>query len=239
MVWSTTIEKYVQGTPLLTQGGKLLVRSRLSAKVGDQYGHLQAIDSDTGATVWRSRIDGGYLVSDDPPLISGDRAYVTSEASAPDMTHFYIIDVRNGTIIKHDLLPRVRPPFAERQGILYFGSARPASYRVSTGEMLWQMYLYGPEGLGPPVIANGVLDPIREEIYLGDWERHLYVLSAKTGEIKDKLNIRSYWRGDVLFNPVKAFFASYGVKRLELNQGLFLVGTVDSSLFVFRRTEKN
>jgi hypothetical protein len=87
-------------------------------------------------------------------------------------------------------------------------------------------------------LADALLDPMRQEIYLGDWERDLYVLSSTTGQVKEKVNIRAYWRGDFLFSPLKAFFGSYGVKKLELAKELLLVGTVDSSLFVFRRTEK-
>ena len=97
--------------------------------------------------------------------------------------------------------------------------------------------MHGPQGLGPPANATGLLDPIREEIYLGDWERDLYILSARSGEVKEKVYIRGFWRGE-FFSPVKAFFASYGVRRLDLAQGLLFVGTVDSSLFVFRLTQK-
>ena len=233
-VWATTIEKYVQGVPLVLYDGKLLVRSRVSPWSRDPYGYFQAINPKAGAEHWRVRIDGKSGVSDDPPLISDAHAYLTSEASSPDTIHFYTVDLRRGMIINHQLIPRLRPPFAEHQGILYFGSSRPAAFQVSRREILWQTHLHGPQGLGPPVVANGVLDPTRGEIYLGDWERDLYVLSSKTGEVKDKVFMRGYWRGEV-FSPLKAFFGSYGVERLELVRGLLFVGTVDKSLFVFRR----
>ena len=234
-MWSTTIEKYVQGVPLVLHDGKLLVRSRVSPWVRDAYGYFQAIHPETGKTIWRVRIDGKSGVSDDQPLISGDRAYVTTESSSPDAIHLYTIDLRRGTIVKHQLVYRLRPPLAEHHGVLYFGSSRPAAFRVGREEVLWQTHLHGPQGLGPPVVANGVLDPIRGEIYLGDWERYLYILSSTTGEVKDKVYIRGYWRGDFFSNPVKAFFGSYGVERLELVRGLLFMGTVDKSLFVFRR----
>lgn len=233
--WSVTIDRFVRGVPVVLYDGKLLVRSTVSPWSEDAYGYFQAIDPENGKILWRVRIDGKSGHKDDQPLISLDHAYLTSEAPSPDGVHFYTVDLRRGKIVNHQLVHRLRMPFAENQGILYFGSSRPAAFDLQRKQVVWQAHLHGPKGLGPPVNATGLLDPIREEIYLGDWERDLYVLSARSGEVKDKVYIRGFWRGEI-FSPVKAFFASYGVRRLEFVQGFLFVGTVDSSLFVFRPT---
>ena len=237
-IWSTRIEKYIQGVPLVLRDGKLLIRSRVSPWSRDPYGYFQAINPETGETLWRVRIDGMSGVNDDPPIVSGDRAYLTSEGVLSKPDYFYTIDLSRGTIINHQRVYQLRAPFAEYRGVLYFAGNTPAAFDVSNGKILWQTDLRGPHGLGDPINASGVPNAAREEIYLGDWERNLYVLSSTTGQVKEKVNIRGYWRGDFLFSPLKAFFGSYGIKRLELNKGLLLVGTVDSSLFVFRPTNK-
>jgi len=236
-VWSKSIEKYVQGVPLVLHHGKLLIRSRVSRQARNPYGYYQAVSPETGANLWKVRIDGKALVRDDQPLIARDRAYLTSEASSPDLYHLYTIDVGTGTIFDHQLLRQTSAPFAENNGVLYVGGSTPMAYQLNRREKIWQTALRGPEGFGLNVSATGVLDPRRDEIYLGDWDRDLYVLSAKTGQVKEKLYIRGYSRGE-LFSPLKAFFGSYGVERLELVQGLLFVGSVDKSLFVFRRMEK-
>ncbi|MFQ5658740.1 MAG: PQQ-binding-like beta-propeller repeat protein, partial [Candidatus Methylomirabilales bacterium] len=235
-VWSVAIEKYVQGVPLVLHDGKLLVRSIVSISHPDKYGYLQAFNPLTGENLWRVRIDGESTF-DDPPLIFTDRTYVTSQAVLSDPDHFYTIELTRGMVVRHQRVRLLRAPFAEYQGILYFGGNTPAAFHIGREEIVWQADLRGPQGLGTPVSALGVLDTIREEIYLGDWERDLYVLSARTGEVKDKVYIRGYWRGE-FFSPLKAFFGSYGVKRLALVRGFLFVGTVDSSLFVFRRMDK-
>jgi outer membrane protein assembly factor BamB len=235
-VWSKSIEKYVQGVPLVFHDGNLLVRSRVSHWTPGAYGYYQAIGPDRGQTLWRVRIDGTAGVRDHQPLISGKRVYLTSEAS-PDEYHLYTIDFETGTILDHQQLRQTSAPFAENIGILYLGGSTPTAYNVERREKVWQTALRGPEGFGLNVSARGVLDPFRNEIYLGDWDRDLYVLSAKSGQVKEKLYIRGYWRGE-WFSPLKAFFGSYGVERLELAQGLLFVGTVDKSLFVFRRVDK-
>jgi len=232
--WSMAVDRFVRGVPLALYDGKLLVRSTVSPYSENAYGYFQAIDPESGKVLWRVRIDGKSGHKDDQPLISRDHTYLTSEAPSPDGVHFYTVDLRRGKIVNHQLVHRLRRPLAENQGILYFGSSRPAAFDLQRKQVVWQAHLYGPEGLGPPVNATGLLDPVREEIYLGDWERDLYILSARSGEVKDKVYIRGFWRGEI-FSPVKAFFASYGVRRLELEQGLLFVGTVDSSLFVFRQ----
>ncbi len=237
IAWSTVIEKYVKGVPLLLHDGRLLVRSTVSSRHPDLHGYFQAINPRTGEALWRVRVDG-VSDFDDPPLISGDRAYMTSEAVLSEPDHFYTIDLRRGTIISHQRVRLLRAPFAEHQGLLYFGGNTPAAFDPGQGKIVWQTDLRGPQGLGTPVGALAILDPERQEIYLGDSQRDLYVLSSATGQVKEKVNIRGYWRGDFLFSPLKAFFGSYGIKRLELNKGLLFVGTVDSSLFVFRPADK-
>jgi len=237
IVWSTTIEKFVKSVPPVLLDGKLLVGSIVSVWHPNQYGYLQAVESETGKVLWKVRIDGVSLF-DDPPLISGDRAYLTSGAVLSDPNHFYTVDLRRGTIANHQRVHQLRAPFAEHKGILYFGNNTPAAFDISHNKILWQNDLRGPHGLGDPFGARGVLDPIKSEIYLGDEKWNLYVLSSTTGQVKDKLNIRGYWRGE-FFSPLKVFFGSYGVERLALVEGLLFVGTVDKSLFVFRRADKN
>jgi len=237
-MWSKNIEKYVQGVPLILHDGKLLIRSRVSRHARDPYGYYRAVSADTGVDLWKVRIDGKALVRDDQPLISGDRTYLTSEASSPDEYHLYTVDIGTGKIFDHVQLRQTGAPFAEIDGVLYLGGSTPMAYKLSRQETIWQTALRGPEGFGLNVSAKGILDLRRGEIYLGDWDRDLYVLSAKTGQVKEKLYIRGYLRGELL-SPLKAFFGSYGVERLALVQGLLFVGTVDKSLFVFRRVDKN
>lgn len=235
-IWTRAIDKYMHETPILLHDGTLLVRSIVQSDGEEAYGYFQSINADSGETLWRIRLDG-LSTFYDPPLIRGDRAYLTSEAVLSNPGHLYTVDLTRGTIIDRQRVDRLHVPFAEHNGTLYFGMNTPAALDTERRQILWQTHLQGPQGVGLNVVALGVLDPSREEIYLGDWERDLYVLSSKTGDVKEKVYIGGHWRGE-FFSPLKAFFGSYGVERLELVRGLLFVGTVDKSLFVFRRTEK-
>jgi outer membrane protein assembly factor BamB len=251
IVWARAIEKYVYDTPLLLHNRKLLVHSVADPGGKEAYGHLQAIRPDTGETLWRVRIEGEPLTSRyNPPLVSGNRIYLIAEQADAKGTplfttgsHLYTIDLKRGVIVDKRLVPLppwVGAPFAESGGILYFGGgSRPTAFDLRGEKILWQLDLEGQrttwervKGIRHQLSPDGVLDPSREELYLGDSVWYLYVLSAKTGAVKEKVYIRGYWRRE--FRPIKAFFASYGVRRLALYEGLLFVGTPDGSLFVFR-----
>jgi outer membrane protein assembly factor BamB len=100
---------------------------------------------------------------------------------------------------------------------------------------VWRATLGRPENDGPPMIAGGRLDRDHRRVLTGDSQRFVYELAADTGALQGRIRLDTYPRFELL-SPLKALYGSYGVRRLELHAGMLLVGTVDSSLFVFRRT---
>lgn len=230
VVWSTAIEHHVQSGPIFQHEARLLIRSR--ARVFGDHGFLQAVDAGSGKVLWKVRIEGRSGVRDGSTVIAGGRAYASSQTLPRGKWNLYVVELSSGTVIEHRVLAKLNDVFGVHDNALYFGSDTPGVVDLQRLEPRWQTSLGQEDQVGPNVVAEGALDPRAGEIYLGDYERDVWVLSAADGRLKGKVNVSNYWRWELA--PVKAFFGAYGVDRLAFEQGLLFVGTVDKSLFVFR-----
>ncbi len=232
VIWSTSVGHHVQSGPILQQAGRLLIRSRAGAF--SDHGFLQGVDAESGKLLWKIRIEGATGARQEGfTAIAGGRAYASSETLAPGKWNLYVVEVSTGTVIAHRVVDKLNDVFAVHDNALYFGWKRPGVVDLPSLKLRWQTPLGKEEDeVGPNVVAQGALDPLAQEIYLGDYERDVWVLSATDGRLKGKVNVSNYWRWELA--PVKAFFGAYGVERLASAQGLLFVGTVDKSLFVFR-----
>jgi hypothetical protein len=151
--------------------------------------------------------------------------------------HLYSIDLPKGRLVLHARAARTDAPFLYDSHLLYFGGQRPAAYDPRTQQLLWQVDLGSWKEPVASVIAQGAADVKRGELYIGDMGMYLFLLSKDTGRIKTALNVRKYFRGDFL-QPTKAILGDYGVKKLVFRDNRIYVGTVDGSLFVFRRLDE-
>ncbi len=230
VVWATAIAHHVQGVPMLSWEGRLLIRSR--ARVFSDHGFLQAVDAASGRLLWRVRIEGRSGSRDGFTVVAGGQAYASSKTKNPDNGELYVVDLATGRVVDHRVLSKLHDVFAAHDRALYLGSDTPGVLSLPHLTPRWQTSLDAEGELGPNVVAQGALDPRAAEIYLGDYERDVWVLSAADGRLKGTVNVSGYWRWELA--PIKAYFGAYGVERLAFDQGLLFVGTVDKALFVFR-----
>src|SRR5207253_272780 len=156
-VWSQKIERFILGVPLVWHDGHLLVQSRITQHYPNGHGHYQAIDPETGATIWRLRFDGTAGFWDDAPLIVGERTYLTSEISPGPSNHLYAIDIAAGRIVTHRIVEALREPFALQDGIMYFGTATPSAWDVKNDGIVWRSRLTRPYSSGPSIVPGPVL----------------------------------------------------------------------------------
>jgi outer membrane protein assembly factor BamB len=224
-VWSRKIDRFVLGVPLAWRDGSLLVQSRITQHYPKGHGHYQAIDATTGATLWQVRFDGVAGFSDDPPLVVGERAYLTCETSSAPSNHLYVINVASGTIISQRIVEGLRKPYAEHDGIVYFGTATPAAWDARNDRVIWRSRLSRPHSIGPAIAPSGVLDAARRRIYLGDPTDSLYKVSATDGATIERLDIRAGY-----VNPARGINSGYGVRRMQLIGERLVIGTEDGRL---------
>ena len=223
--WSRRVERFVLGVPLVWHADRLLVLSRVTQHYPNGHGHYQAIDPKTGMTIWRVRFDGTAGFWDDTPLIVGDQAYLTSETSPGPSNHLYVIDISNGVAIAQRIVQGLREPFAEHEGIVYFGTATPAAWEAKTERVVWRSRLTRPYSAGPSIVPGGVLDTSRRRIYLGDSTDSLYKLSAADGRTIDRVDLRTGY-----VNPARGINSGYGVRRMQLVDDRLVIGTEDGRL---------
>jgi outer membrane protein assembly factor BamB len=224
-VWSRKIDRFVLGVPLAWRDGRLLVQSRITQHYPKGHGHYQAIDVVTGATLWQVRFDGTAGFWDDPPLIVGERAYLTCETSPGPSNHLYVIDIASATIVSQRVVQGLREPYAEHDGIVYFGTATPAAWDVRNDRVVWRSRLIRPYSTGPAIAPTGVFDAARRRIYLGDATDSLYKVSATDGTTIERLNIRAGY-----VNPARGINSGYGVRRMQLIGERLVIGTEDGRL---------
>jgi outer membrane protein assembly factor BamB len=231
LVWSRIIERFPAESALALAGQRLLVRSKLWGWATDLHEQLDAVHAVDGQRLWRTWLTGEAKYHVGPPLIRGDVLFTTTRRSGRS-GNLFSVRLTDGRTARADI-PTAGAPLATHGDIVYLGGLPPAAYDVNAGRTVWQASLGGDERPLVPMIAGGAFDPARNSIYTGDSERYLYVLAAVNGALVRRLRLDTYLRFEI-FSPIKALSASYGVRRVATDGASVLVGTVDSSLFVFR-----
>jgi len=223
-VWTRRVERFVLGVPLVWHDGRLLVQSRITHHYPAGHGHYQAIDALTGSTAWRLRFEGTAGLWDDMPLIVGQTAYLTCETSPGPTNRLYLVDLAAGRIVADRTVDALREPFAERAGVVYFGTKTPVAWNAAHDRVVWRSRLIRPYSAGPSIV-QGVLDGARDRIYLGDSTDSLYKLSANDGTTIDRIDIRGSY-----VNPARGINSGYGVRRMQLINDRLVIGTEDGRL---------
>jgi outer membrane protein assembly factor BamB len=224
-VWSRTIERFILGVPLAWYDGRLLVQSRITQHHPNGHGHYQAIDAMTGTTIWRLRFEGTAHFWDEAPLIVGDHAYLSSELRPGPSNHLYVIDIARGTMISDRVVQKLREPFAQNDGVVYFGTETPAAWDTNNDRVVWRSRLIRPNSAGPAIVPGGVLDVARRRIYLGDATDSLYKVAATDGATIERVDLRAGYT-----NPARGINSGYGVRRMQLIGERLVIGTEDGRL---------
>ena len=223
--WSRKIDRFVLGVPLVWRDGRLLVQSRVTQHHPNGHGHYQAIEATTGTTLWQLKFEGMADFWDDPPLVLDDHAYLTTEIRPGPSNHLYVIDVARGVMVSHRPVQALREPFAEHDGIVYFGTDTPAAWDPKSDRVIWRSRLILPNSVAPAIVPNGVLDAARTRIYLGGATDSLYKISSLDGTTIERVDLRTGY-----VNPARGLNSGYGVRRMQLIDERLVIGTEDGRL---------
>lgn len=235
LLWSRSVETFPVESALAVAGDRLIVRSQLWARTRDWHEQLDAIALADGRRLWRTWLVGEAKYHTGRPLIDGGYLYTTTRAE-PYGGHLYVIRLSDGHTLR-DEIETAGAPFAKRGDTVYVGGAPTVAWDVRARRPVWRMSGDAAGDAAPPMIADGAFDDEQNLILTGDSRRFVYVLSASTGVLRGRIRLDTYPRFE-LFSPLKALYGSYGVRRLQVHRGMLFVGTVDSSLFVFRLVAK-
>jgi len=229
LLWSRSVETFPAESALAVAGDRLIVRSQLWARTRDWHEQLDALALADGRRIWRTWLIGEAKFHTDGPLVDPEYLYTTTRAG-PDRGHLYVVRLSDGHTVR-DEIDTAGAPFAKRGDTLYLGGAPPLAWNLRTRRAVWRGTADG--GAIRPMIAGGAIEEGYDRVFTGDSQRFVYVRSADTGVVRERIRIDTYPRLE-LFSPLKALYGSYGVRRLQVHGGMLFVGTVDSSLFVFR-----
>jgi outer membrane protein assembly factor BamB len=231
LTWSRSVEKFPAESALALDQDRLIVRSQLWARTSDWHEQLDAIRVVDGQRLWRTWLTGEAKYHMAGPLIDGGHLYTTTRAGISS-GHLFVVRLSDGQTSRDDI-ETSGAPFAKRGDVLYFGGWPPLAYNIRMRRSSWRAPLGHSEPAVPPMIAGGALDSEHNRVITGDSQRFVYMLAGDTGALQTRIRLDTYPRFE-LFSPLKALYGSYGVRRVEMHNGTLFVGTVDSSLFVFR-----
>jgi outer membrane protein assembly factor BamB len=227
--WSRSIETFPTESALAVSGDRLIVRSQLWARTRDWHEQLDAIALSDGRRLWRTWLTGEAKHHTGSPVIDGGYLFTTTRADA-ERGYLYVVRLSDGET-RRDQIDTAGAPFAKRADTIYVGGAPALAWDARARKTLWRARIDG-DGM-TPMIAGGALDDAQQLVFTADSQRFVYGLAADTGVLHKRIRLDHYPRFE-LFRPLKALYGSYGARRLEVHRGLLFVGTVDSSLFVFR-----
>ena len=225
-VWSRYIERFAVRAPLGWHSGRLLVRSRV-ARGAQASGDLHAIDPANGSTMWRVRLEGADDAGRDSMLISDNRGYIASPVYPGESSRLHIVDLTAGVLVKSLAIDRLSEPFAEQDGIVYFGGNTPTAWDSTRERVIWRTDLTQRRGRLLYISPHAVLDATRRRIYLGEYDNSFFVLSSADGAVLGSVDVR---RGHT--NPTR-IMGMYGASRLRLARDLLIVGAGDRRLFAY------
>jgi outer membrane protein assembly factor BamB len=89
-----------------------------------------------------------------------------------------------------------RPPCAFRRGI----DGRVIAYDARTGRRVWRLRI-GPSESSPLVVGHTV--------YVGDWNDHVYAITARTGRIRWRASTKGKVKGGLAYSAGRVFVGSY------------------------------
>jgi outer membrane protein assembly factor BamB len=225
-MWSRYVERFAVRAPLGWHSGRLLVRSRVT-RGAQASGDLRAIDPANGSTVWHVRLEGADDADRDSMLISDNRAYIASPVYPGESSRLHIVDLTAGVLAKSLTIDRLSEPFAQQNGVIYFGGNTPTAWDVSRERVVWRTDLTQRNGRLLYISPHAVLDPTRRRIYLGEYENSFFVLSSTDGAVLGSVDVR---RGHT--NPTR-LMGAYGASRLRLASDVLIVGAGDRRLFAY------
>jgi outer membrane protein assembly factor BamB len=225
-VWSRYVERFAVRAPVAWHSGRLLVRSRVT-RGAQAAGDFHAIDPANGSTLWRVRLEGADDADRDSMLISDNRAYIASPVYPGESSRLHIVDLTAGVLVKSLTIDRLGEPFAEQDGIVYFGGNTPTGWDLTRERVIWRTDLTQRNGRLLYISPHAVLDPARRRIYLGEYDNSFFVLSSTDGAILGSVDVR---RGHT--NPTR-IMGMYGASRLRLARDLLIVGAGDRRLFAY------
>ena len=229
LLWSRSVETFPAESALAIAADRLIVRSQLWARTRDWHEQLDALALADGRRIWRTWLTGEAKYHTDGPLVDSEYLYTTTRAG-PDRGHLYVIRLSDGHTVR-DEIDTAGAPFGKRGDTIYLGGAPPLAWNVRTRRAVWRGTTGGDATR--PMIAGGAVESGRDRVFTGDSQRFVYVRAADTGVVRERLRIDTHPRLELL-SPLKALYGSYGVRRLQVHGGMLFVGSVDSSLFVFR-----
>ena len=225
-LWSRYVERFAVRAALVWHGARLLVRSRVT-RGAQASGDLHAIDPATGSTLWRLRLEGADDVDRAAILIVGGRAYMVSPVYPGESSRLHIVDLAAGSLVKSLAIDRLSDPFAEHDGVIYFGGNTPTAWDLTREQVIWRTDLSQRKGVLLYIAPQPVLDVARRRIYLGEYENSFFILSPTDGAVLGSVDVR---RGHT--NPTR-LMGTYGASRLRLARDLLLVGAGDRRLFAY------
>ena len=231
LLWSRTIESFPDESALAIAGDRLIVRSQLWAWTRDRHEQLDAIDVTDGRRLWRTWLVGDAKYHTGGPLIDDGRLYTTTRADEGG-GHLYIVRLSDGST-QREPIETAGAPFAKRRNAIYLGGTPAIAWDAHARRTLWTARGEGDVSVPSTRIADGAIDDEGGRLFTGDPEQFVYVHALDTGLLRQRLRLDRYPRLE-LSRPFRALYGAYGVRRLDVHGGMLLVGTADSSLFVFR-----
>ena len=231
LLWRRSVEAFPAESALAIAGDRLIVRSQLWAWTRDQHEQLDAISLADGRRFWRTWLIGEAKYHTGGPLLDGDHLYTTTRADARN-GHLYTVRLSDGHT-QRDEIETAGAPFAKRGDAIYLGGWPAVGWDARIRQRLWRANHDRVGDTAPAMIADGAIDDEQSRVFTGDSQRFVYVRAVDTGQLQRRLRVDWHPRFE-FWSPLKALYASYGVRRLQVHRGSLFVGTVDSSLFVFR-----
>jgi outer membrane protein assembly factor BamB len=232
LLWSRSVETFPAETGLALAEGRLLVRALPRTRGPDWHEFLEALAVEDGRSQWRVRLTGDARYHPESPLVRDGHVYTSTRAGV-HAGYLFAVRVADGDVRRDDV-ETSGAPFAVHGDVVYLGGWPTIAYDADRGRTVWRASPGRGDRPTPPMIAGGTIDLEHNRVLTGDSQRFVYVLAADTGALLSQLRLDLYPRFE-LSSPLKALYGSYGVRRLAMHRGQLLVGTTDSSLFVFRR----
>ncbi|GFE64006.1 outer membrane protein assembly factor BamB family protein [Litoreibacter roseus] len=182
-LWSRGLVPAVDDAREATGGGLAVGEGLLFATTG--FGELFAINPETGATVWRQRLDAPVTAS---PTVSDGLVYVISrdnQAWALDVTNGRIRWQLAGTPSDTAMIGGAGPVINGRLVVFPFSSGEMSATLKRSGIRVWSSSVAGERRgrayasfsdiTGDPVVANG-------RLYAGNQSGRTVALNAGSGE---------------------------------------------------------
>ncbi|TBW25830.1 PQQ-binding-like beta-propeller repeat protein [Gramella sp. KN1008] len=163
--WEYHSDANVISTPAVSDGKVIF---------GNSTGLVEALSEKTGKKIWSFETQGG--------IFSSPAVYKNTVILGSGDGNVYSLNSKNGSLnwkLKFDASVLGSPII--RRGIAYIGGS-DGSFRAidaNNGKEIWKF-----SGIKGPVVSKPLI--YEDKIIFGAWDKHLYALNIKTGELKWK-----------------------------------------------------